>query len=53
MGHDLWKSLTDERAALNAKDGWEIVKALGGRSEGESIIFDGAIDYDAIAKLDL
>lgn len=53
MGHDLWLSLTDERAALNSKDGWQIVQALGGRTEGESIVFDGAIDYDAIAKLDL
>ncbi|MFO0941541.1 MAG: hypothetical protein U0930_12330 [Pirellulales bacterium] len=53
LGHDLWVALNDPLAALNAKDGWQIVQALGGRAQGETIVFDGPVDYCAIEALDL
>jgi len=50
-GHDLWVAYTDKLSALNTTDGWELLKALGGRNEGERIIFDGPICEPRVAVI--
>ena len=50
-GHDLWGAYTDTLNALNTTDGWETLNALGGRVEGERIVFDGPIREPRIAVI--
>lgn len=39
-GHDLWIAFTDPLNPLNTNDNWQSLKRLGGRVEGERIVFD-------------